>query len=192
MSSLTKNSILTLAICLLSCLASEAQDVSSHRLRHEVSFGCGYIPVMPLSDWPDEDERWQSPSLHLQYLYNINRRIGFGAMVDYIHSTWNSDDMNYLYKYKNKDKIFKDKESTNWVSFGLTARVYWFKKDYFAMYSRVGISYLSASGHDSGIYWVPTFSPVSMEWGGGNVRFCTEILSVGTFGMINGGIKYTF
>lgn len=184
-------SIVLFVACFLLCQTLGAQEKGElRRMRHEVSMGCGYLTLMELDrHMSDENDKWVSPSFNLQYLYNINKHIGLGVTVGYAYSSWNRDDALW---FKYNESEYKEKESSNWFSFGPTIRAYWFNRDYFAMYSRVGVAVLVASGHDSGRHTIPTFSPISMEWGGGNLRFCTEILSVGSLGLINGGLKYSF
>ena len=182
-------SIVLFVACFFLCQTLGAQEKGELRqLRHEVSMACGYWTLMELfdGDLSDTNDKWVSPSFNLQYLYNINKHIGLGVTVGYAYSSWNRND-EHCYQCDN----YKEKESTNWFSFGPTIRAYWFNRDYFAMYSRVGVAVLVASGHDSGRHTIPSFSPISMEWGGGNLRFYTEISSVGPLGSINGGLKYS-
>jgi hypothetical protein len=39
---------------------------------------------------------------------------------------------------------------------------------------------------------MPNLSPVALEWGSKQVRFCLEPASIGSLGMINGSLKYSF
>mgnify|MGYP002868847043 CR=1 FL=1 len=190
---------LSLLACLLMGVSAYAQngDDRSKRIRHEISLGCGYGQLMSLGTWADRDDEWQAPSLHLQYLYNVNRHIGIGFMMDYARSSWSKTSKELVSRYDDQDRfigayIKETKEHTTWLTFSPTVRIYWFNRDYFAMYSRMSLGILTANGHDSITCVMPTFSPISMEWGSRQLRFFTEILSVGSLGLINGGLKYSF
>lgn len=184
--------LLPFVLCFLSCLSSKGQvDSVAHKdwPELEITMGCGYGTLAQFNNnLSYEDEEWSSPTFHFQLLYNVSRHAGVGFLFEYAHSSLDlNEGCGYGY-YNNK----KDIKSTNWFTFGPTARVYWFNRASFAMYSRIGVGLLIADGHDSSVNWLPTFSPVSLEWGQGNLRICTELLSVGSLGLINGGIKYSF
>lgn len=121
--------ILSIVVCLVLCQISVAQGRREYKLKHEISMGCGFGMLMQIK-WSDLNDKWRSPSMHFQFLYNVNRHLGIGAMLDYAYSSWNIEDAAW-YKYTNND--YKEKESTKWFSFGPTARVYWFNHDYFAI-----------------------------------------------------------
>ena len=198
---LTPIDLMLLIVCMLPCCSAYAQngDDMSKRLRHEISVGCGYGQLMSLDTWADEDDEWQAPSLHLQYLYNVNRHIGIGFMMDYARSSWSETSKELVSRYDERGRFIgayiketEYKEHTTWLTFSPTVRIYWFNRDRFAMYSRMSLGILTANGHDSITCVMPTFSPISVEWGSRQLRFFTEILSVGSLGLINGGLKYSF
>lgn len=192
---------LVLAMLLFFSLPVRSQSDSgiNKQLRHEVSAGSGLGLLMSLYMWSDEDDKWRSPSVHLQYLYNFNRYVGVGLMTDYACSSWSKTNREIKYRYNENNRFVggyieetEEKEGTTWITFSPTIRVYWFHRSHVSVYSRMSLGVLMANGHNSGVYMMPTFSPVAIEVGGERLRFCSEPLSIGSLGLLNAGLKYSF
>lgn len=199
--SLWRDFFLTVVMFLFSLLPAIAQSESGirKRLRHEFSVGIGYGLLMSLNEWSDKDDKWRLPSVHLQYLYNLNRYVGVGLMTDYACSSWGKINREILFRFNENNRFVggyiketEEKESTTWITFSPTIRVYWFHRSHVSMYSRMSLGVLTANGHNSGVYLMSTFSPIAIEAGGERLRFCSEPLSIGTLGIINAGLKYSF
>ena len=151
-----------------------AQPKDSLKLNHEVSLGIGTLSVM--------DAFAVSPrvEIHGQYLYNINKCIGLGALA--VFESYKTDE--------------------GWLSYGsnngfhLTlnpaARFYWFNKKHFAMYSKLGAGV--SIGGEQEIHIIPmiNISAIALEFGGRQWRVFTELFPIGTLGMLNLGVKKSF
>lgn len=188
------NKNLVLASCLIWRVSSMAQEM---RPRHEITTGWGYGTLLMVKDfYHSVSNKWPFPSVHLQYMYNINRKAGLGLTLDY---TYNGSDTykEVVPKYDMKGRfiggdLIETKNRINWITICPTARFYWFDKGYFAMYSRFGAGIVIASDYVNRTYFMPNISPVALEWGGRHLRFCTEICSIGSLGLLNGSMKWSF
>ena len=188
---------LLLAVCLGWCGLCPAQNEQDMfwRGKNEISAGIGFGTIMQLRKLFKEDDKWPTPSMHVQYLHNVSNRIGLGLAIDYAYCYYELH-REIIPKYNERNRFIGayvgDKLNTKWLTVSPVARFYWFDKGYFAMYSRFGVGVLFASGRDSGTYFMPNLSPVALEWGSKQVRFCIEPASVGSLGMFNGSLKYSF
>ena len=153
-----------------------AQEKDSLMLRQEVSIGIGTPSIVDLivtiGTWGDYNP---GPELHLQYLYNVNKCIGLGAMGVFEY---------YGRPHGGNHGAF--------MTINPVARFYWFNKQHFAMYSKLGAGILV--GIEDKIEAIPMINivPIGMEFGNKKWRGFTEIIPIGTIGVFNGGIKYSF
>lgn len=185
------------ACCLLSqSLAGQNMNSVQNRLKHEVTLGYGLGTVVSFNDYSDDDNEFTKGNIHLQYLYNVNRHIGLGVFVDYSHSCIPKREVCFDYDEKNRfigGHLMDVKNETEWFTLSPTARFYWFNNKHFAMYTRVGMGLLLSAGYDKRKRRImPNLSPISLEFGGPKLRFCTELLAIGSYGVLNGGLKYSF
>ena len=144
---------LTLAACCLSIQSSMGQDMinGQKRLKHEVMLGYGRGTLVNVRDYSDGDNVFDMGNIHLQYLYNVNRHIGLGVLVDYSHSYISTREVCFDYDEKNRfvGGHLKDvKNGTKWFTISPTARFYWFNSKHFAMYTRIGAGLLFSAGYD--------------------------------------------
>lgn len=177
------------------CHAQEGM-AQSKRLRHELTLGYGWGTLTAANGYSDKDNKFPMGNIHLQYLYNVSRHIGLGVLVDYTHSYIPTRNVCFDYDEVGRfvgGHLEDVHNGTEWFTFSQTARLYWFNHKHFAMYSRFGFGILLSSGYDSREMRVmPNISLVSLELGGRRLRFCTELLSIGSYGLFNGGLKYSF
>ena len=191
-------SFMTLAACCLLSQSLAGQDMNSvqNGLKHEVTLGYGLGTIVSFNDYSDDDNEFTKGNIHLQYLYNVNRHIGLGVLVDYSHSYIPTREVCFDYDEKNRfiGGHLKDiKNGTEWFTISPTARFYWFNNKHFAMNSRFGIGLLFSAGYDKRKRRImPNLSPLSIEFGSTRFRFCTELLAIGSYGVFNGGLKYSF
>lgn len=156
---------------------SSAQEKDTLTLRNEVSFGIGassafgtLVRAVSLGDHSI------GFVVHGQYLYNINKRIGLGVLG--VFEYFGASDGRHKH-----GALF---------SINPTARFYWFNHKHFAMYSKVGVGVLL--GLENKVDAIPMInvSLVGMEFGGGKWRGFTELLPIGTMGILNIGLKHSF
>ena len=191
-----------LVLCVITSVFAVAQNkgLSQRIMRHEVTLGLGWGSLMQdgrsvWSFYDDDGHNFPMGNLHLQYLYNVNRHIGFGGLLDLACGYREVREVHY--SYDEKDRVIGGhskgvKKYTEWFTLSPAARFYWFNNKNFAMYSRVGVGVVFGVGQDNGIAVMPNLSPISMEFGGPRRRFCTELLAIGSYGLLNGGLKYSF
>ena len=182
-----------LFFCIVLC-----QSLWAQKYKHEVSIGIGngntnYIRWESASG--EKDKNWPIYPIHLQYLYNVNKHIGVGALLDFDYCY----EQTYLpvEKYNEEGRFIgsdlrEQKLGTGWFSISPVARFYWFNTKYFAMYSRVGLGITLSIGQESNLVFQPNVSPISMEIGGTRMRAYAELLSIGTLGIVNAGFKFSF
>ena len=171
--------IFGILICgLMSCetLKIFAQEKDSLALRREVSFGFGTVSfvdfVATIGTFGDYSP---GPELHFQYLYNVNKHIGLGVLSIFeLFEKSHEGDHGVL------------------VTINPVARFYWFNNKHFAMYSKIGVGVLA--GIEDNVKPIPVFNvvPIGMEFGNRKWRGFTEIFPIGTLGILNGGVKYSF
>ena len=156
-------------ILLISTSLCYSQEKDSLRLRQEFSVGIGAKSLadamIMVGTFGKHDP---GPELHLQYLYNVNKCIGLGALA--------------VFEYSNCNSL---------ATFNAVARFYWFNKRRFAMYSKLGAG-ICLGIEDEEIIPMINLMPIGIEVGDSKWRFFTEILPLGTIGILNGGIKYSF
>lgn len=180
------------------CNTSSAQenDMPNKKYKHEITIGYGRKALTEAKGYSDENNEWTLGNFHFQYIYNVTSHIGLGAFVDYTHSYIPGREVCFDYDDKNRfigGHLNDIHKGTGWFTISPTARFYWFNHKYYAMYSRFGLGLIFSSGYDSCKKSViPNISLVSMEFGNKKLRFCSELLSIGTYGVFNGGIKYSF
>lgn len=162
--------VILLAVA-VSCFS---QPKDSLRLRHEVSFGIGTPSFMDLAvvigSMGDYRPWWQFQG---QYLYNVNRHIGVGGLL-----------IPHIYKQKHG--------KGNEVLFTISpvVRCYWFNKENFGMYSKLGAGVVGTIiESDKKVIPMINLTPIAMEFGEGKCRGYVELLCIGSLGLFNGGVK---
>lgn len=192
---------LEIAISLFLCLPAQAQKdgVSCKKLKHEISVGYGRgnvleSPSKNSDNYIENSYKWWKGNIHLQYLYNMNDDLGLGLSVDFTRSYFTKE---LYYNYDKNGRfiggsLLDKKRYTNWFTVSATGRYYWFNKESCAMYSRLGMGLALATGTEKKVSIMPNISLISIENGGSRLRFFMELLSIGTYGVINFGIKYSF
>ncbi len=151
-----------------------AQEQGTFSLHHEVAFGFG-IPsgIDMLATIASQGDYSPGPEIHAQYLYNVSKHVGLGALGIFVY--------------------YSDKSSHGALfTINPTARFYWFNHKHFAMYSKVGAGVLF--GFEDGVEAIPMInvSLVGMEFGGKKWRGFTELIPIGTMGFLNIGLKHSF
>ena len=193
--------VLEIAMFLFFCAPAQAQQdsVDCKRLRHEISVGLGkgnilQSPSKQSDNFIENSYKWWKENIHLQYLYNMNDDLGLGLSVDFTRS-YSTKELCYNYDKHGHfigGSLLDIKKYTNWFTVSATGRYYWFNNEHYAMYSRLGIGLSLATSTERKVTVMPNISLVSMEFGGASLRFFTELLSIGTYGLFNLGIKYSF
>lgn len=174
------DSIRLYIIVILLSVASlcSSQEKDSLMLRQEVSIGIGtpsfFDLLAKITTWGDYKP---GPEAHLQYLYNVNKCVGLGAMS--------------VFEYY---EAHRSNEHGVLITFNPVARFYWFNKQNFAMYSKIGAGVCVGIVIEDEVETIPMINilPVGIEFGGRKWRGFTEIFPIGTVGVFNGGIKYIF
>ena len=192
---------LEVIVFLFLCLPAQGQQdsVSYKKYRHEISvgYGAGNILESPSKnndDFIENAYKWWKGNIHLQYLYNLNEKLGLGLSADFTRSYSTKE---LCYNYDKYDRfiggsLLDKKRYTNWFTVSATGRYNWFKGDNYAVYSRLGIGLAMATGAEKKVSVMPNIAPFSIEFGYERLRFFTELFEVGTYGVYNLGIKYSF
>lgn len=188
---------LSIILWTMACTMSYAQEESmpSELFRNEITIGYGLKSLITLNGYSGKEFDWPLGNFHLQYLYNLNGHVGLGMLLDYTHSNVVTKEV--IFDYDERGRFIGGHlnyidNGTEWFTISPTIRIYWFNKKNVAMYSRFGVGVVFSTGYKNSAYIAPNISGVSIEVGGERLRFCTELLSIGTYGLFNGGIKYSF
>lgn len=190
--------IVALSIFMLLSFPAKAQTDSTlcKTSKYEISVGYGRGTVLQVFDYYGHDHhRWWKGNIHVQYLYNIKNGFGIGVSLDYTHSYLPIKDLRF--KFDDKDRfiggyIHYDRKNTDWFTISTVGRRYWFVKQSFSMYSKLGFGMVLARGSEKGVYFTPNASPVAYEYGNSRLKVYMELFSIGTNGIFNVGLTYAF
>lgn len=161
--------VLFLLLVLLGSMQAQAQSS-----KHEISLAIGAKSLLgELSDAIDDisGSKDDSPrfTTYVQYLYNLNSHFGIGAVA----SLENLGDGDHGYTLMP------------------VVRAYWFNKEHFGMYSRVGVGIVKPNKDDAmTLMW--DLSPVGLDFGSEKVRGFVEGPTWGGLGVVNAGVKFSF
>lgn len=187
----TRMLIILLAVVFLMPPSSQAwakhENDSLPRLRHDVSLGIGAPGLYPLRGsvyftWGDPDPTYVKdsessqllPAFYGQYLYNVNRYIGLGAMLcytnsgrknhsDYYQDVRSSESPYGISSKKEKYGYADESYRFNIIAIEPVFRVYWFNRAHVAMYSKVGIGVALVFKHytfeSSNLWYSPLMTP---------------------------------
>ena len=149
-----------LMLCVITSVCGIAQDkrTSQQMLRHEVTLGLGKGSLVEFGGYSFNDDSghdFPMGNLHMQYLYNVSRQIGLGALLDFAHGYREVETISYRYDEQGRvtgGHSWGDKKYTEYFTLSPTARIYWFNNNHFAMYSRLGVGVVFGIGTDSGVH----------------------------------------
>lgn len=138
------------------------------------------------------------PAFTVQYLYTLTDHISVGANVVYQQSTGVQAIVDNVSaemgdtSMSGTPYVFAGK----YITFMPTAKLYWFNKDHFAMYTRLSIGGTYRMENENGVsnntfMFNGQLSPVCIEFGGLQFRGFLEE-GLGANGSIFGGVKYSF
>lgn len=198
---MTKHILVMVLIALTFNTVAQAQEEK----KHEIGIGYGILPnTHIISAYADvfglfvgrtpENETYGGP-VSAEYFYRLNKHIRLGGVATY---TTHKEDVFYM---KERDGELKH----NFITVMPAAKLYWFDKKSWGMYSKLGagITYSNAkeTGTDSNgnhiedtdneIFFNFQASLVGVEVGNESVRGFAE-LGVGEQGMALIGVRYKF
>lgn len=162
--------------------------------KHEIGIGFGKSTTLkPSTHHSNNVYKWYPINYHLMYHYNLTPKIGIGISLDYTRSYFTKE---ICYEYNEKGRfigghLVDKKKYTEWISLSTSFRHYWFNKKHFAMYSRYGLGVTFTEGQERNTSILFNLSPFSIEFGDKRLRFYSELLSIGSYGLINGGLKFS-
>ena len=174
--------VLFVLMCSVSCLASNHQGSETGYdkkdtllLRNEVSMGIGkgsFVDFFALLG--SSGDYTPGIEVHGHYLYNVHKNVGIGLLG-----------ISEFYKHRDGSGVF--------LSAIPVVRLYYYNSKHFAMYSKLGIGVLVGieNGEVDAIPMV-NLSGFGMEFGDQRWRGFTELLPIGSVGILNFGVKHSF
>ena len=158
--------------------------------------GYGIGSVLRLSKYYGHDDYdWSPGNIHFQYMFNMKKGSGIGISLDYTHSHYHTKDICFRYDEKGHfigGYIKEGSNKTEWFTICAIYRGYWLVQNDYSLYSRYGVGMALAMGSDSGTYFVPVWSPLGMEFSNSKIKISMEFPSIGSYGVLNVGLKYLF
>lgn len=203
-----KKIIITFAMMLISIIGMNAQELTqefeytgaARPNFNEVNVSYGYFSLPQLAVMmgdilgaaiitPIGNEKLSNMSstgaIGLEYTrYLRSGRASFGAVLSY-------EGCNTTFVDKNDESKIR-KENEHFITVMPTAKVMWFNRKGFGMYSRAGVGVTMMMSPKSANAMVALqISPIGMDFGGSRVRGFIEG-GFGTQGIVNAGIKTCF
>lgn len=201
--------ILILSIACSSQICLGQDKVMPELPRNEFSLSYGTISLMDIfvviGNAFANEECFFPVHMEGQYLRNINKHIGLGFMTDYEYAFTKKYEMvkeydsegNVISKHKGDYTGIDDKYT--FATFNAVARIYWFNREHFGMYSRAGVGAMALYDRDEDdpdnkVNWafMPNLTPVGIEAGSRTVRGYVELANIWCLSFFNFGIKYSF
>jgi hypothetical protein len=152
-------------------LCGHAQVKDSLLFRNEISLGFGVRPMITKS-W---DEYRHLPEIHGQYIYNVSNHVGLGLMSVF--------------------EMIEDRyDRYTYVTVNPVIRYRWLNTRHFAAYSKFGAGIAVEFGEEDEdrVKLASNLVLLGLEYGGSQFRVFTDIVPIGTVGLLNIGLKLSF